>query len=265
MDYYIKMLRFYSIASNQEIGNTTFDYQVLQEMENSELMKQTAPKVGIQIIPEQITETINGYLLASIGENTTQGNTTPSDVDLDKIYQQWLGQIRLSDSEYRQIVESIILTGNMTEYFKEQKAPTEARQVHLYAIKLDTKEKASEVVQRLQEGDDFATVAKEYSIDEESKQYGGEMGWVPRGVMLPELDEAAFSLEAGNVSQPIETSTGYYVIKVSEIDENKTVDNEYRDIIAANEMAKWLKEQRDTNIDSYLDDAKITWAIDHSK
>jgi parvulin-like peptidyl-prolyl isomerase len=89
---------------------------------------------------------------------------------------------------------------------------------------------------------------------------------LPRGILSyyidPQLDQYAFSLEVGNVSEPIKTTNGYYVIKVSEIDENRLIDDQYREILAASELDKWLNELMGaSNIKDYLDQDKIDWAM----
>jgi len=270
MRYFVKMLRYYSLISTGNISSTSFPYQVLQWVENDELVRQAAPELGIQVTSNEVTETINGYLTSSAGDggNTTgnvTGNITLPQTDLGKMYQRWLDQARLSDSEYRQVVEATLLTQKLKEQLT-QNVPTEAKQVYLYVIKVDNEGNATEVEKRLQNGEDFATVAQELSTDEASKQYGGDLGWLPRGILSyyidPQLDQYAFSLEVGNISEPIKTTKGYYVIKVSEIDENRLVDDQYREILAASELDKWLNELMGaSNIKDYLDQDKIDWAM----
>ena len=268
MRYFVKMLRLYSLGSEGNISSTTFPYQVLQQLENDELVRQAAPGLGIQVATDEVTETINGYLTSAAagGGNTTgnvTGNITLPQTDLGKMYQQWLKQARLSDSEYRQVVEATLLTQKLKEQLK-QNIPTEAKQVHVYAIKVDTEGNATEIENRLQNGEDFATLAAEFSTDEATKQYGGDLGWVPQGILISELDQAAFSLAAGNVSEPIVSTNGYYIIKVSEIAENRLVDDQYREILASNAFINWFTEQRNiVEIREYLSQAKATWAVNH--
>jgi len=69
---------------------------------------------------------------------------------------------------------------------------------------------------RLDDGEDFAKVAKEESEDPESAARGGDIGYVLHGVAPPELDKAAFSMEVGQTSAPILTDAGYNIIRVTE-------------------------------------------------
>jgi foldase protein PrsA len=268
MRYFVKMLRYYSLVSTGNISSTSFPYQVLQWVEDDELVRQAAPGLGIQVTSNEVTETINGYLTSSAGGggNTignVTGNITLPQTDLGKMYQQWLDQARLSDSEYRQVVEATLLTQKLKEQLK-QNVPTEAKQVYLYVIKVDNEGNATEVEKRLQNGEDFATLAAEVSTDETTRQYGGNLGWMPQGILISELDQAAFSLGAGNVSEPIVTSKGYYIIKVSEIAENLPIDDQYQEILASNAFTNWFTEQRNiVEIREYLSQAKATWAMNH--
>jgi foldase protein PrsA len=267
MRYYVKMLRFYSLNASGNTDATTFPYQVLQQMENDELVRRGAPSLGIQVTPDEVTEKINNDLISSAGGggNSTgniTGNITLPQTDLGKMYRQWLDYVRLSNSEYRQVVEASLLTQKLSDQIK-QNVPTEAEQVHLYAIQVDNEGNATEVENRLQNGEDFAALAAEFSTDEATKQNGGDLGWLPQGILLPELDQVAFSLPAGNISQPIQTLDAYYVLKVSEI-ANKPVDEQYREILASNELNNWFEEQRNaTEIRDYLTQTKAIWAMNH--
>lgn len=269
MRYFVKMLRYYSLVSTGNISSTSFPYQVLQWVEDDELVRQAAPGLGIQVTPDEVTEKINNDLISSAGGggNTTgniTGNITLPQTDLGKMYQQWLNYVRLSDSEYRHYVEATLLTQKLSDQIT-QSVPTEAKQVHVYAIVVDNQGNATEVENRLKNGEDFATLAAEYSTDNTTKQYGGDLGWLPQGILLPELDQAAFSLAAGNVSEPIVSTNGYYIIKVAEIDNNRPIDDQYRQMLASTAFTNWFKEQRNVVEikDYYLTQAKATWAMNH--
>jgi peptidyl-prolyl cis-trans isomerase C len=75
---------------------------------------------------------------------------------------------------------------------------------------------AEQVRARIAGGADFATVAKESSDDAGSKEQGGELGWLARGRSVPAFERAAFELEPGKLSQPVETRFGFHVLEVEE-------------------------------------------------
>jgi peptidyl-prolyl cis-trans isomerase D len=79
-----------------------------------------------------------------------------------------------------------------------------------------TKQKMIEIRERIVKGADFAEVAKEVSEDEATKEKGGSLGLFSRGALSEPLEEAAFNLEEGKVSQPVKTSLGYHIVMVDE-------------------------------------------------
>ena len=81
-------------------------------------------------------------------------------------------------------------------------------------------QKALEIKRKLEDGADFAELAKEYSADPGSKDNGGDLGWFGRGRMVEEFEKAAFSLKPGEISDPVKTPFGYHIIQVLEKDPN---------------------------------------------
>jgi peptidyl-prolyl cis-trans isomerase SurA len=65
-------------------------------------------------------------------------------------------------------------------------------------------------------GEDFAKLAAEYSQDPGSARLGGNLGFAPRGVMVPEFEAAAMRLKPGEISQPVETDFGFHIIQLIE-------------------------------------------------
>ncbi len=83
---------------------------------------------------------------------------------------------------------------------------------------LDAAQKTIEsVAAQARAGADFAQLAAKYSDDPGSKTQGGDLGFFPRGRMVPEFDEAVFTLAPGAISDPVRTSFGYHVIQLQEV------------------------------------------------
>lgn len=77
--------------------------------------------------------------------------------------------------------------------------------------------RAQEAYERLQAGEDFAEVAKEYSDDSGSANRGGDLGFTVEGAFDPAFDEALSALEEGQVSEPVRTTYGYHLIKLTDL------------------------------------------------
>jgi peptidyl-prolyl cis-trans isomerase D len=78
-------------------------------------------------------------------------------------------------------------------------------------------EKARVLAERVKGGEEFATVAREASEDSGSAELGGDLDWVERGMMVAPFEEALFSMEEGEISDPVLSPFGYHVIKLEEI------------------------------------------------
>ena len=89
------------------------------------------------------------------------------------------------------------------------KGESSARAKH---ILVETEEKAKEIKEKINNGLSFEDAAKEFSSCPSSSQ-GGDLGSFTRGRMVPEFEDAAFSLEVGEVSEPVKTQFGYHLIK----------------------------------------------------
>ncbi len=116
----------------------------------------------------------------------------------------------------------IITDEEIKDYFEENKESFNTEeQIKASHILVDSEEKAVEVKNKLNAGEDFAELAKEYSTDNSNKDNGGSLGFFGRGEMVPEFEDIAFSLEAGKTSEPVKTDFGYHIIKVEEKKEAK--------------------------------------------
>jgi parvulin-like peptidyl-prolyl isomerase len=88
------------------------------------------------------------------------------------------------------------------------------QEVHARHILVATIEEAEAALRRIKDGEDFAALAAELSLDSSNKDDGGDLGWFPRGAMVGPFDEAAFSGEIGLYPVPVETEFGFHLIDI---------------------------------------------------
>lgn len=117
-------------------------------------------------------------------------------------------------------------------------------QVWARHILVTTAEEAQDVMDRLAAGDDFGVIASEVSTDPGSAASGGDLGWFGRNVMTPLFEEAAFDLEIGEISEPIETDFGFHIIQVLG-HEVRPIDSATYEQLKEQALADWLALARE--------------------
>jgi hypothetical protein len=120
----------------------------------------------------------------------------------------------------------------------------EAEQVHAAHILVATQQAADEARARIEAGEDFGDAAREVSTDPGTAANGGDLGWFPRGEMVPAFDEAAFSLPVGEISEPVATEFGWHLIKVIETDPDHPLTNAQITRLQDAAVNAWLEQER---------------------
>jgi len=108
--------------------------------------------------------------------------------------------------------DPVLLEQSYAQQYGNIEPKTEYNASH---ILVETAEDAQDVLQMINDGGEFADVAKEKSTGP-SGPNGGELGWFGDGVMVPEFQAAVLEMEAGAVSEPVQTQFGWHVIKLNE-------------------------------------------------
>jgi peptidyl-prolyl cis-trans isomerase C len=178
----------------------------------------------------------------------------PSDVDaaLNKIttglggpgaLNDWLTANHYAAAEFRGALQADLLRARMVDKVAAGVGPN-AEQVHAREILVYSATTADEVLTQLKAGADFATLAINYSRDFSSRAGGGDLGWFPRGVLtVPEVEQAAFSLQPGQTSGVIHSALGYHIIQVLERDSQRPLSPVAEQALRASTFAAWLDAQ----------------------
>ena len=118
-------------------------------------------------------------------------------------------------------------------------------------ILVKTEEEAKEIKKKLDKGEDFSKLAKEYSLDE-NKDSGGSLGYFSNGQMVQNFENATASLKIGQISSPVQTEFGYHIIKLE--DKRKIKPESYesmkakiRDILATKYVKEYLEKLQEQN------------------
>lgn len=90
-----------------------------------------------------------------------------------------------------------------------------AKKVKAAHILVKTEDEAGAVLYDIQQGKSFEDAAREKSLCTSGKK-GGELGWFGRGQMVKEFEDAAFSMQKGDISKPVKTRFGWHIIKLED-------------------------------------------------
>jgi parvulin-like peptidyl-prolyl isomerase len=119
-----------------------------------------------------------------------------------------------------------------------------------------SKEKADAIYAQLQDGADFAALAKSSSADPGSKESGGELT-ISRGQTVPEFDKVSFELDKGELSRPVKTQYGYHVIEaLSEVRKAQTTP---LDKVRASIRATLLQQKRNEEMQAWVEELKADY------
>jgi peptidyl-prolyl cis-trans isomerase C len=200
---------------------------VLEDLIARTLLQQGAIENGFEASQEMISERFNALVEDAGGES---------------LFNQWLESNRFDQESFLLELEKSIQAAWMRDLILAS-VPQEAEQVKLRQIFLLDASQAQQVLQQLDSGTDFATLAAEYD-----PVANGELGWVPRNYLLqPELEGPAFALQPGEYSQVIETSIGFHILQVTAIEENRRLSPEARLIWQELALQEWVNERRETS------------------
>src|SRR5699024_1535522 len=158
------------------------------------------------------------------------------------------------DKELEDLKEQV--GDELKEYDDRMNTEIEARH-----ILVEDEDKAKDIKKKLDDGEDFAKLAKKHSIDEGSAEEGGDVGYFSVGSMVAEFEDAAFTMEKGEISDPVQSDFGYHIIEVLDIKESDEDIGSFED--NKDEIRRKIAEQKvdeeaaAEKIDKLLDDADI--------
>lgn len=179
-------------------------------------------------------------------------------------------QERLKEIKEQLIIESLlkkkinvdaqITEQDLKEYYEKNKESFKREtEINTRHILLNTMDEARQIKEKISKGEDFAELARRYSIDPSAKANGGEIGFHPKGTLLPEYESAAFKLKkVGQISDIVKTKFGYHIIKLEGIRPPSYIPyEEVKDFI----KQKIAQEKQTQALEKYITNLKSTAKI----
>jgi foldase protein PrsA len=214
----------------------TFQQQILEQLIDRALIAQFADEQGVVVDPADVE--------AEVATVQAQVQADPSIPD----WESFLAAYNLTEESVREFITYELLVDALAENLGP--AP-EVVHVNASHILVETEELAQEILDRLNAGEDFAALAAEFSIDPGSAPNGGALGWFPPGVMVPEFESAAFSLNPGDISGLVRSDFGYHIILVHE-KEARPLDPSLAGQMDQQRFQAWFEAQKASAVIEFL-------------
>lgn len=145
----------------------------------------------------------------------------------------------------------------VTEEEIQEKYEAYKPEIRASHILVADEETAKEVQAKIEAGDDFAELAKEYSTDPGSAEKGGDLDFFGTGEMVPEFEEAAYALDVNEVSEPVQSQHGWHIIKVTEKQEKAAFEDMKEDLEYEVKLTKIDAAALQEKLQQELKDAKV--------
>jgi peptidyl-prolyl cis-trans isomerase D len=153
-------------------------------------------------------------------------------------------QYDLTEQDIREAVSAGLLRDKVENNITADLKPEE-EEVWARHILVADEQTANQVLDLLNQGEDWTKLAAEYSTDTSNKDKGGDLGWFPRGQMVKEFEDVAFSLPIGAISDPVQTDFGWHIIQVLGHEVRPLTQNQFLTL-------------KDTTFSTWLDNQKAT-------
>ena len=250
--------------------------QIMPQLVGTEIAKAYAQEHNITVSDKEVEQEI-AKIKEQIGD---QARSSGQDLSDQEAYEQALKQNNITEDQLRENIRENLPVQKVQErvagdaepsdkeiqnYYEKNKeaqfTTPEQRCVRHILFNKDQKEKAEEVKKELEDGGDFAKLARENSQDPGSAANGGDLGCLGKGETVPEFEQAAFGAEQGEIVGPIKTEFGYHILKVTDVKPEQTrslqeVESQISSQLATEKQSevfnKWVEEQKKKRDVKYL-------------
>ncbi|MGH2523152.1 MAG: peptidylprolyl isomerase [Anaerolineales bacterium] len=211
---------------------------VLQSLVEQKVVEQAATAAGVNV-PAEDVEAAWTQIIADLGGT--------------EAYTAWLAANFYTEDGFREALRRDLLRARIGEQAVAQIGDA-AEQVHALQLLVDDEATAQDLLSQIKGGADFAPLAVQYSLDLSSRAAGGDLGWFPRGLLtMPEVEQAAFALQPGEISDVIHSALGYHLVKVIERDPVHPLSPSAEQALRARAYQAWLEGLlAAANVETYI-------------
>lgn len=192
----------------------TLQAQILTDLIRTEILRGAAEEFDLEWSQQEISDERAELAEQAGGEEALQQQLETVNISDEELEARLVDRV-IQDKLGAELAEPVS-DEQIRQTYDENASGEYGEQVEVRHILTETEEEAQAALERIQSGEDFATVAQEVSTDTGSAQNGGDLGLVARGRTVPEFEEAAFDAEVGELVGPVESQFGFHVLEVTD-------------------------------------------------
>jgi peptidyl-prolyl cis-trans isomerase C len=168
-----------------------------------------------------------------------------SQANYDQLEINFLEPAGMSRGDFERLIMRPALARQRAQEELAANVSPRAEQAHLAHILVATQEAAQELYDNRLQDEEFEDVAADVSIDAQTAPNGGDLGWNPPNAFVAGFGEAAFALEPGEISEPVQTEFGWHIIKMLDYDEDRPLTIQAFNQQQAAAFQTWLDDLRE--------------------
>jgi foldase protein PrsA len=215
---YVQFKQNYEAQSGQRMNNYVADLflrsQSVDIFVSQELFLQEANKRNITADSAEITKAINEEKERIVGPERkakakgakAKFQNVAADKEREDEFRGYLLRMGVTYETYKEMMKKDVIQRKTALAIGEELAKKE---------KGNLEKRAADMITRVNTGEPFENLARQFSEDESTRENGGQLGWIKRGTLFEQFEKAAFSLAPGQVApKPVETQLGFHIIKL---------------------------------------------------
>ncbi len=253
----------------ESMNNLVFD--MVNEMERQEIIRQYAPLENVVVTPEDVEIEVRARILG----RTDVDNPDISEAEFRERLRLRLEILKVSEEFFEDIARGRALERKLEAVLQEN-LPVKVEQRHLYEIRFDSTEtgleRARAALDRIDAGESFMDLARELSDDDTAAEAGGDLGWIPYGIN-EKYNEVLYDLRDGEVSSPVLTNTGASLFMAVGEPELRDVREDHRPTLERQTLQAWIALRRTELVEADalsrpgggLSSERYQWVLDQLK
>jgi len=243
----VKRLDLLGFIYQIEIDRDMYGEEILEQLIEERLLMQEVAKNNVQVEQEAIDQQNEEFIMMLVA---SYGGKDRMDEELKKAglkvadFEELITDLTTISALIDKVTEGITVDdSDVRQYFDDNPdefvTPESVRASH---ILVQDEDLAELILEKIENGEDFEDLAKEYSIDAANKEMGGDLGFFTYGDMVIEFEEAAFALDIDEISGIVPTQFGFHIIKVTDYVSEKMLTYEEAEDFVRQRLINWAQE-----------------------